>query len=302
MAAQLHANAQKCGFFYIANHGIPDGLMASMLDLAERFFKLPAPVRMQVEIGKSTCRRGYEPMQYQTLDLGSPPDLKESFFIGEDFGPEHPYVKAGLPNYGANQWLSDEDCGMPEFRPTLERYFRMTRALAEEMMRMFAMAVDMPADHFDPAMVDPMGMLRLIHYPPQPGDTEFNQLGCGAHTDWGAFTLLLQDDAGGLEVCDAAGRWITAAPIPGTLLINLGDMMPRWTNGLYHSNLHRVKNKNPHRHRYSIPYFYDPNFYAKVECLPTMLGAGETPLFAPCTVGEHIDEMYKKTFVVEATA
>lgn len=98
VAAQLHAKAQKCGFFYIANYGIPDGLMASMLDLAERFFKLPAPVRMQVEIGKSTCRRGYEPMQYPTLDLGSPPDLKERFFIGEDFGPEHPYVKACLPN------------------------------------------------------------------------------------------------------------------------------------------------------------------------------------------------------------
>ncbi len=109
-------------------------------------------------------------------------------------------------------------------------------------------------------------------------------------------TLLLQDETGGLEVCDAAGTWIAAKPMPGTLLINLGDMVPRWTNGLYHSNLHRVKNTHPDRHRYSVAFFYDLNYYARVECMPQALPATGTALYPPCTVGEHIEEMYRKTF------
>ncbi len=296
VAHALHQHAQVCGFFYLANHGIPQNLTAAVLEQTRIFFNRPVDELMQLDISQSPVRRGYEPMAWQTLDIGSAPDLKESFFIGTDLGPEHPYVREGVPGYGANRWLPDSAPGLTAFRPTIEAYYAQVKAVTETLLGVFALAMELPEDHFNASLRDPIATLRLIHYPPQPAKAERNQIGCGAHTDWGALTLLLQDSTGGLEVCDASGQWIAARPIDGTLLVNFGDMMPRWTNGLYHSNLHRVKNASPERHRYSVAFFHDLNYHARVECLPAMRPPVGEPLYPPCTVGEHIEEMYRRTF------
>ncbi len=296
VASALHRHAQVCGFFYLANHGIPDSLTAAVLEQTRIFFDRPVEELMQLDIAQSPIRRGYEPMAWQTLDIGSAPDLKESFFMGSDLGPDHPYVRRGVPGYGANRWLPDNSRGLATFRSTIEAYYLQVKAVSEMLLGAFALAMALPEDYFNGALEDPIATLRLIHYPPQPAKVEQNQIGCGAHTDWGALTLLLQDSTGGLEVCDASGQWIAARPIEGTLLVNFGDMMPRWTNGLYHSNLHRVKNASPERHRYSLAFFHDLDYHARVECLPAMMPASGTPLYPPCTVGEHIEEMYRKTF------
>src|SRR6202041_1189802 len=115
-------------------------------------------------------------------------------------------------------------------------------------------------DFFDAGLRGPAAPLRLLRYPPHPAGAKYNQLGAGAHTDWGWITLLAQDECGGLEVETAAGDWIRAEPIPGTFVVNLGDLVPRWTNGLYHSNMHRVMNNRAGRNRHSIVLFYNPAY------------------------------------------
>jgi isopenicillin N synthase-like dioxygenase len=178
----------------------------------------------------------------------------------------------------------------------MERYFDALGRLAERMMRLLALSLDLPAGYFDDMMREPMPVMRLIHYPPHPADARPNQLGAGAHTDWGALTFLLQDESGGLEVQNVAGDWVYARPLAGSFVVNLGDMIERWTNGLYRSTLHRVRNRATGRSRYSVAYFSNPDFHSRVECLPTCTDAGRPPRYAPCTAGEHLQESFERSY------
>ncbi|MDR3436183.1 2OG-Fe(II) oxygenase family protein [Telmatospirillum sp.] len=279
---------REIGFFYLTGHGISPATMQSMLEQSARFFALDESIKRSLHV--DWRRRGYEPFGLQSLDATVPPDIKESLLIGLDQPDDHPYVRRRLANYGRNNWPSEEQ--LPGFRSFCEDYFSQVYGVGRTLMAIFATVAGLPEDHFEPILVDPMATLRLIHYPPQPGAVVDNQIGCGTHTDWGAVTLLLQDDTGGLEVEDSSGEWLYANPLPGAYVVNIGDMMPVWTNGAYHSNPHRVRNADPHRHRYSVPLFIDPDYDAKVSCLDAFLPLDGTPALPPRTVGEHIDLMY----------
>ncbi|MCX7684465.1 MAG: isopenicillin N synthase family oxygenase [Acetobacteraceae bacterium] len=296
VAAEIRAACMAHGFFYVADHGVPEALLAAQFDWAKRFFALPEAEKAALDLRNSPARRGWEGIGAQTLDLSAKPDRKESFYCGPDYPEDHPYVRAGLTNYGGNQWPA-----LPGFREQMLAYMAATTALAERIMRLIAVGLGLPPGYFDATMADPMLTLRLIRYPPHPPDAAADVFGAGAHTDWGAITILAQDDLGGLEVQAADGSWIPATPIPGTFVVNLGDMIPRWTNGLYRSNLHRVINANRSgRDRYSIPLFYSPNYHARIEAVPGSVPPGEAPRFPPCTAGEHLSEMYRKTYGLAA--
>jgi isopenicillin N synthase-like dioxygenase len=163
-----------------------------------------------------------------------------------------------------------------------------------------ALSLDLRETYFDGGLRSPDYGIRLLRYPPHPRDAKQNQLGAGAHTDWGGLTMLLQDDVGGLEVQNGQGEWIQAPPIPGALTINLGDMVRRWTNDLYHSTRHRVLNNISGRDRYSVATFYNPEYNYRVECVPTCLPESGVPKYEPCTAGEHTDEMFRLTYGREA--
>ena len=163
------------------------------------------------------------------------------------------------------------------------------------MIGAFALALGLEEEFFAPWLGITMTTLGPLHYPPQTGRVTEARLGAGAHTDYGCLTLLHQDMSGGLQVRRRDGVWIDAPPVPGSYVVNIGDMMERWTNGVFQSNQHRVINISGGE-RYSLPFFFDPDFYAPVECLPTCLRPGETPKYKPTTAGQHLLDMINASF------
>ncbi|ARQ02615.1 isopenicillin N synthase family dioxygenase [Pseudorhodoplanes sinuspersici] len=292
VGAELRAACLDKGFFYITNHGVPEDLIADVFAEAATFFALPAEQKAEVDKAKSKANRGYEPLQGQTLEPGTPPDLKEGYYIGPEHGPDDPRVVAGMFNHGPNQWPSQR----PRFRPVMEAYRDIMFDLSATMMRGMALSLDLPENFFDGYTSDVMATVRLLHYPPQPAHGNPAQKGAGAHTDFGGLTLLRQGDIGGLQVWDqGSGSWIHADPLPGTYVVNLGDMISRWTNDRYRSTLHRVVNMSG-KERYSIPFFYTGNYAYTVECIPTCLAPGEQPKYPPVTVEQHMRNMYQRTY------
>ncbi|MBF2027493.1 MAG: isopenicillin N synthase family oxygenase [Oscillatoriales cyanobacterium C42_A2020_001] len=294
VANQIREVCHRIGFFYITNHGIDHVFLAKTLAEAKRFFDQPLALKNQVAIANSPISRGFEPIGYQTLDSTAAPDLKEGYYIGVERDETDPLVQANTPNHGPNQW-----CALPGWREHMEQYFAQMIKLSMTLMQGIALSLDLDETFFEPMIDNPMAILRLLHYPPHLVNADLSQLGCGTHTDWGCITLLLQDEVGGLEVRTSGGEWISATPIPGTLVVNLGDMMARWTNDYYQSTPHRVVNRSG-RERYSIPFFFDANYHALVECIPTCVERDRPSQYPPITAGEHIMAMYRKTYAASA--
>ena len=294
-ATVIGAALAAAGFFSLVGHGVPHGVFDNAFDASRRFFACSDAVKADVHIGKSRHKHGFDPIGWQALDTSAPPDLKESFYLGAERAPDHPLVLEGIENQGPNQWPSEQ--ALPGFQAACNTYAAHMDALSRRLMRLIALSLNLSPDHFEPYMLDPTCTTRLLHYPPQPASAQPGQIGCGSHTDWGAITLLAQDSAGGLQARLPDGSWQGIDPIPYGLVVNSGDMMQRWTNDRYLSNLHRVINKVSGRERYSIAYFFDLDHHAVIEALPTCVSAEQPAKYAPVKAGEHLIEMYRKTTV-----
>jgi isopenicillin N synthase-like dioxygenase len=296
--AEIRKACCETGFFYVAGHGIAQSLIDAQFDAARRFFALPLEKKLAIHMKNSASTAGYEPIGGQILDSQdadaekAPPDLKESFYIAMELADDHPWAKKRIRSFGHNQWPD----GLPGFRDQMLAYQTAVRALGDRVLATIALSLKLPQDFFKPFYDWPGTTLRLLRYPPHPQAAKANQLGAGAHTDWGGITLLAQDALGGLEVRNVKDEWIRAEPIPGTFVVNLGDLMQRWTNGLYRSNMHRVKNNSSREDRYSIPFFYSPRPDSRIECLPSCTDAAHPPKFAPCTAAEHTYEMFRRSY------
>jgi isopenicillin N synthase-like dioxygenase len=285
------------GFFYVANHGVPQGLIDAQFEQARRFFALPLEEKLAIHMKKSASTAGYEPIEGQVLDSQdasaekAPPDLKESYYCGMDLPDDHPWAKKRIRSFGHNQWPA-----VPGFREQMLAYRAAMCSLGDRILSQLALSLELPAGFFAPFYEMPSTTLRILRYPPHPQHAQANQLGAGAHTDWGGITLLVQDELGGLEVRNVEGEWIRATPVAGTVVINLGDLMQRWTNNAYRSNMHRVRNNSSTRDRYSIPFFYGPRPDARIECMPSCTDAAHPPQFPPCTAIEHTYEMFQRSY------
>lgn len=282
LARRLDDALRADGFVAVTGHGVPEAVVAAAFDASRRFFALAEADKRRWHIDHWPLQRGFDPVGWQALDPDRPADLKESFYLGvEALGP--------------NQW--PDEALVPGFRAALDAYSAALRTLAGRMMGLFELALALPPGHFDAFTREPTCVTRLLHYPPAPAVVLPGQIGCGAHTDWGALTLLAQDDAGGLQVQRADGRWIEVEPVPGAFVVNIGDMTRRWTNDRWRSTMHRVVPRRVGIERWSIAYFFDLDADAVVSPLPSCVDAAHPPRYAPITAGEHLAEMYRRTTV-----
>jgi isopenicillin N synthase-like dioxygenase len=270
------------GFFGIVGHGVPAEVLSAAFGAGQRFFALSEEAKRRWHIDGWPVKRGFDPIGWQSLDPGNPPDVKESFYLGvEAIGP--------------NQW--PDEALVPGFRAAMQAYSAACDALARRLMGLFERALALPGGHFDGYMQHPTCTTRLLHYPPQPAVAASGQIGCGAHTDWGAVTLLAQDDAGGLQVQGRGGEWIDVEPVAGAFVVNIGDMMQRWTNDRWPSTVHRVINRKSGRDRWSIAYFFDLDAESVIVPLPSCVSEQNPSKYGPITAGEHLVEMYRRTTV-----
>jgi isopenicillin N synthase-like dioxygenase len=285
LAAQLRHACETTGFFYVRNHGVPQSVVDEVFAATRRFFDLPLAERMAWKID-DRFRRGYMP-QGINQHPGFAPDLKESYELALDLPLDDPDVVAGLPLHGPNRWPD----GHPWLRQAAEAYYAETLALGKQLLRLFAVSLGLPEAYFLPYCTKPMVQTRLFHYPPAPPQDE-TAYGVAPHTDYGMITLLTQDPIGGLELRKRDGEWVGAPFIPGTFVVNLGDMFKVWTNDIYVSNLHRVVNRTG-RERYSIPTFFNLDYHAPVSCLPTCQSAENPPKYAPIASGDYLVSRFR---------
>jgi isopenicillin N synthase-like dioxygenase len=264
VARELEAAMTSWGAFELIEHGVPAETVAGAFTAAARFFQLPLEERLKVRVDKHN--RGYAPL-HQTVYPGNKPDLKESFNVGTALTADDPDVKAGKPLHGVNRWPD-----LDGFRGAVEGYFNAVLALGDRLLGPLALCLDLAPAELRARYQKPIAFMRLFHYPPD-SDVAHNEFGAAEHKDYGFLTILAQDARGGLEVRSPAGELIPAPPNTASFIINGGDMLSEITGGKIRSAPHRVINRAGVG-RYSIPFFYDPDFDARFAGLP-QFSAGE---------------------------
>lgn len=275
-ARAIDEACRDLGFFFLAGHGVADDLVSHVQQEALAFFDLPQAAKLAVARPSESVSRGYNRVgdQYhaatfaETADRGSPGDLQESFAIGPLDG-DHGSVDAAFRRtaFAENLWPADR----PEYRRALEAYYRAMEQLAERLMSLFARAVGLEPGFFAGKIDRHASILRLVHYPAQPEAPGPGQMRAGPHTDFGTLTILGTDGAPGLQVRDRNRAWIDVSAPPDSFVVNVGDLMSRWTNDRWTSSIHQVVNPPRQRadqRRLSLVFFHEPNPDTVVTCLP----------------------------------
>ncbi len=280
-AREIHAACTTVGFFYIRNHGVPQPIVDAAVAAARTFFAFPVETKRRVAVNPR--HRGFNALGDATMYQATKPDYKEFFSIGLELPEDDPAVLAGEALRGPNNWPDF----MPELRSALYAYYEAIGACGSDLLRAVALSLGIDERFFADKYRKRMQRTQMVYYPPHPPQSEADLFGVAPHTDYGCITLLWQDDSGGLQVLERGSQtWIDAPPIPGTFVINVGDLLARWSNDRFASTPHRVINRSG-RERYSIATFYDPDYGARVD--PRDLGAGaEACKYAPVLAGEHI--------------
>jgi len=284
VANALHMASQSLGFIYVKGHGIPQDSIDTARKYAFDFFRSSDANKSTVLV--SSSHRGWLKPGTSKMDDDAKADLKESFIWGhDDFHCDSPNEH---PLRGSNQWPEF----IPELRNAATTYFNQAHVVATLLMQGFALGLKLDKNFFLRSANRPLSRASFVYYPAQPADSEQDQFGVAPHTDFGVLTVLCQDDTGGLQVQDISGEWIHAPPIDGTLVVNVADLLSRWTAGEYKSTPHRVVNASG-RERLSLVLAFDPN-------PETMIDANDIPgltaIEEPITCGEYLTWRFGKAF------
>lgn len=287
LATELRRALEEIGFFFTVNHSVPQTLIDRTFAATARFHALPAAEKMKLAINGAHVgfmdNEGELPRTSPYYTGTLKPDVGEAFFVKREI--------EAAPLSVQNQWPQD----LPGFRETLNEYFNATENFFHQMLPIFASALELPTDYFDPAFGrhEALSVLRVAHFPPDPLDPD--QFNVGPHTDSSFVTLLATTHVPGLELLGRSGEWFLAPPIPGSILFNSGDILTRWTNGRFLSTPHRVRNRSG-RDRYSIPLFVHPNPEFEIACLPTCTGPGNPVKHPPITSQAYLEWFMAENF------
>ena len=291
-AQKLGRSFEEYGFAIIADHGIPDALITRAEDKAKAFFALPEEVKRKYLIPGGGGARGYTPFGIETAKGLAAHDLKEFWHVGRDLPPGHRF-RDHMPD---NLWPTE----VPSFKDTFQELFATFDRTGLKVLKAIARYLRIDEDYFEDAVRDGNSVLRALHYPPQPEPTG-EHIRAGAHEDINAITLLLGAEEAGLELLTRDGRWIPVSSRPGELVINIGDMLQRLTNGKLRSTTHRVVNPAPDRAskaRYSMPFFLHFRSDFLIKALPETVPAGEQPKWPPVTANDYLQERLREIKLV----
>ncbi|MDP5253803.1 MULTISPECIES: isopenicillin N synthase family oxygenase [unclassified Vibrio] len=289
--SEIDKACRDIGFFYVIGHGIPREQFDQVQAMADRFFALPESTKQQISIQHSSNHRGWGQVNAEQLDPNGPSDHKETFDMALDLSPFHPQVARCPQLYGPNQYPHLEG-----FIQLMQQQYQLSMEVALRILKAMALALSLPMDFFSQYFTFPISVLRCIHYPPQTGE----QNGAGAHTDYGCITLLYQDTIGGLQVQDRHGHWLEAPPVDNSFVVNIGDLMQRWTNDCYKSTSHRVTSPSCQRTRFSMPFFVEPNFDTPVKTIASCITKGEVSPYPEVTAGDWILSRFADTYEYRA--
>jgi isopenicillin N synthase-like dioxygenase len=294
VARAVDEACREIGFLVVVGHGVPHDLLERAHAASRKFFDLSVETKLGYEPppGGFLGYRGVgsESLAY-SLDQETPPDLKENFTTDRSDVWDDPYFTSaqGRMYFAPNRWPAE----VPELQETWAPLYRALDGLATDLMRIFALALDLPLHFFDAVLDKNFGALRGLNYPEQAAAPAPGQLRAGAHTDYGTLTLLSMEDApGGLEVDRGGGVWEGIHVPPSSLVVNLGDLMARWTNDAWISTFHRVANPPPgatrRTRRQSLVFFHNPNYDAEIVPLPSCCGPDRPARYERTTAGEHL--------------
>ncbi len=269
---QLRTACRDVGFLYVENHGVPLHLIDDLLAASREFFERPMDEKQTVLVNEQM--RGYLPLRYRSYE--GEDNAAQSNQEGYWMGPDRPLNPENRLD-GPNVWPTDGEA----LRNAMEAYHAAANALSAVLARAFSLALGQEPD-FLPKLLNPVTqLLKVNHYPPQENPTSVSDIGVVPHSDEGSFTILWQDENGGLEIESKSGEWVEAPPIRGTFVVNLGNMLQIWSNGEFSSTPHRVINRSG-VDRYSIPLFSYARFDAPIT--PLLNGAVENPDADTCEV------------------
>ena len=301
LGGEVDAICRTTGFLAIANHDVAQEVIDAVWGKAHDFFDLPPEQKQRAKAPYKGYPYGYLGPELEALarsrDIDSPPDLKESFNGGPRAAPAGMTDKDALAFCYAPTIWPDAPGG---FVAAWQAYYDALEDLAARIMRVFAVALALPEDYFEGFIDAPISALRALNYPAQTVPPKPGQLRAGAHTDYGSLTILLpQAGSKGLEIITPDGAWTPVPPVPGAFVINIGDLMARWTNDRWVSTMHRVVNPSPDdggmARRQSLAFFHQPNWDAEIVCLDECLAPGETPKYAPVLSGPYLMSKFQST-------
>ena len=306
VARQIAEACETIGFFAITGHGVPGETIDTLRRLSHDFFSRPVEEKLRAEHPVPGTPRGYRVLAGEALGRAggreAEPDLKEFYHIGPDQWPDEPYYvsEEGQRYFIPNLWPEQ-----PEgFRIAALNYYRAVEKLESHVLHACALALNLEETFFDDKVDKHVTAMRINYYPAQETPPEAGQIRAGAHTDYGMMTILMgENEPGSLQVRTLDGQWIDVETRPEFFVINIGDLMMRWTNDRWLSNMHRVVNPPPEIastvSRISIGFFHQPNYDAVIECIPTCLGPEGIALYPPVRSGDYRDTKYGETLIDE---
>ncbi|KAH9831391.1 2OG-Fe-II oxygenase [Rhodofomes roseus] len=292
LADEIRDACINVGFFYVKSHTIPQVVIDNAVAAGKRFFSLPLDTKAALDIHKSGNFKGYTALLGENTNPENRGDMHEGFDLGwEEFSGAGRAAEEDGVMSGGNVWPE----GLPGFREASLEYYHAAVNLGKMLFPLFALALNLPENFFDDKTTKPAAIMRLLYYPPQTGTVDDRVEGIGAHTEYECFTILWQDKIQALQVLNAAGKWIDAVPIPGTLVVNIGDQFARWSNDVLKSTFHRAVNRSGVE-RYSIPLFFGSDYNVRLEPFPGCVSEDNPAKYEVVTAGEYVKSRLEATY------